>query len=262
MGENIALVMIGSAVAVIVLMLAVWTLSVYRTDASIVDIFWGFGFVVVAWVSFALGDGYDGRKWLITVLATVWGLRLTIHLYRRNWGHGEDKRYQAMRLAHPDNFPLWTLWNVYGVQGCLLYVISLPLMMAQVQGGPDELTPLDYIGAAVWLVGFLFEAVGDWQLERFKANPANEGKVMDRGLWRYTRHPNYFGDAVVWWGLFLVCAARPEMLWTIIGPVIMTFLLTRVSGVTLTERTIDRRRPEYSEYKRRTSSFIPLPPKG
>ena len=261
MGEDIAQVMVGSAIVVAALMLTVWTVSVVRKDASLVDIFWGFGFVVIAWVSFALGDGNDTRKLIIAVLASVWGLRLTLHIGRRNLGKGEDYRYRAMRRAHPDNFGRWTLVNVYGLQGVLMYAVSLPLQMAQVTGGPDGLEIVGYIGIALWVIGFAFEATGDRQLNRFKADAANKGKVMDRGLWRYTRHPNYFGDSVVWWGHFLIAAASPVMIWTVVSPLIMTFLLTRVSGVPLLERSMARRKPGYTEYMARTSGFFPLPPR-
>ena len=261
MGADIAQVMVASAVAVLALMIAVWSLSLARKDASIVDIFWGFGFVVVAWVSFAFGDGPDGRKWLVVALASAWGLRLAVHLFRRNWGHGEDWRYRAMRRAHPDNFGRWTLVNVFGLQGLLMYAVSLPLQMAMVQGAPDVFVPVDYIGVALWVLGLAFEAVGDWQLKRFKADPANQGQVMDRGLWRYTRHPNYFGDALLWWGLFLLAAAHPVMIWTVVSPLVMSFLLTRVSGVPLLEMSMKRRKPGYEEYMRKTSGFFPLPPR-
>ena len=261
MGTDIAQVIIASAVAIVALMLAVWTLSLQRNDASIVDIFWGFGFVVVGWVAFFVGDGPSGRRWLVVALASAWGLRLAWHLFRRNWGHGEDWRYRAMRRAHPNNFGRWTLVNVYGLQGGLMFVVSLPLQMAMVQGAPDILQPIDILGIVLWVAGLAFEAVGDWQLKQFKANPANKGELMDRGLWRYTRHPNYFGDALLWFGMFLFAAAHPVMIWTIIGPVAMSVLLTRVSGVPLLEASMVRRKPGYADYMRRTSGFIPLPPK-
>lgn len=259
--SDIAQVLVASAVAIAILMVSVWAVSVRIKDASIVDIFWGFGFVLVAWVSAFVGDGDQDRTALIVILTTAWGLRLTLHLLNRNWGRGEDFRYQAMRKAHPGNFAVWSLVSVYGLQGVLMYLVSLPVQMTAVSGGPDGLGPLAYVGAAVWVVGFAFEAIGDWQLRQFKADPANAGKVMDRGLWRYTRHPNYFGDAVVWWGLFLVCASRPEMLWVVISPIIMSTLLTRVSGVPLLEKAMARRKPGYAEYMERTSPFFPRPPK-
>lgn len=261
MPEGLGTVMAASAGVIVVLMIATWLISVALKDASIVDIIWGFGFVLVAWASFLAGDGYDARKWLITLLASAWGLRLSVYLFLRNKGKGEDYRYRAMRRRWGPRFPIISLVTVFGLQGVLMFVISMPLQVAQLTGMPDHLNAADYIGAAVWLVGFAFESVGDLQLARFKADPANAGKVMDRGLWRYTRHPNYFGDAVLWWGLFIIALARWENVLVIFSPIVMTVLLTRVSGVPLLEASLTRRREGYAEYIARTSSFIPLPPK-
>ena len=261
MPDELALVLLSCGGVVLALMLVSWVISVVLKDASIVDIVWGFGFVVVAWVAFATGDGYEGRKLLITALATIWGLRLSIHLFNRNHGKGEDYRYQAMRRYWGRRFPLISLVTVFALQGLLMFVVSLPLQVAQLSGTPDSFTIMDFIGAAVWLVGFGFESIGDLQLARFKADPANAGKVMDQGLWRYTRHPNYFGDAVLWWGIFLVAAARPANLLVVISPIVMTVLLTRVSGVPLLEKSMTRRRAGYADYIARTSSFFPRPPK-
>ncbi len=254
-------VFLVSAAVVFGLMFATWLFSLARRDASIVDIIWGFGFVLVAWAAFIVGDGSDARKWLITAMATIWGLRLSIYLFRRNWGHGEDFRYKRMRAHYGARFPLFSLFTVFGLQGVLMLVVSLPLQMAQVEGGPDGLVWIDFVGLAVWAVGLAFEAIGDFQLGRFKSDPANAGKVMDRGLWAYTRHPNYFGDFLVWWGIFFVALARPEIAWVAIGPIVMTVLLTRVSGVPLLERSMAKRRPGYDDYVRRTSGFIPRPPR-
>ncbi|MFN0093666.1 MAG: DUF1295 domain-containing protein [Dehalococcoidia bacterium] len=255
---TVALVCLAS---IAVLMVAVWAISVAIRDASIVDIAWGAGFVVVAWTAFLAGDGDGARQWLAVILTSIWGLRLSAYLARRNLGKGEDYRYRAMRRHWGPRFPIISLATVFGLQGVLMFVVSLPVQMVAVEDGPDGLIWIDYLGLAFWLAGFGFEAIGDWQLARFKADPANKGKVMDGGLWRYTRHPNYFGDACVWWGLGLIAIARPELFWTLIGPAVMTFLLVRVSGVALLERGLKRRRPGYEEYIRRTSSFFPLPPR-
>lgn len=253
--------MLWSAAAIVALMVAVWVISVVIKDASIVDIAWGAGFVVVAWTAFAVSDGTEVRKWLIAGLVSLWGLRLAGYLAWRNLGKGEDYRYQAMRKYWGPKFPIVSLFTVFLLQGVLMFVVSLPAQMAQIEGGPGSLTWLDFVGVALFAVGFFFESVGDWQLSRFKADPANKGQVMDSGLWRYTRHPNYFGDFCVWWGIFLVALARPELAWTVIGPIVMSVLLLRVSGVALLERSIKKRRPGYEEYVRRTSSFFPRPPK-
>jgi steroid 5-alpha reductase family enzyme len=262
MPEELPAMFLASAVAVAAFMLLGWVISLVRKDASIVDIMWGAGFVVVAWVAFAMGDGYEGRKWLITLLASAWGLRLSIYLFARNAGKGEDYRYQAMRRRWGSRFPIVSLVTVFALQGVLMWVISLPLQVAQLSGTPGSLTVFDYLGGGIWLVGFAFESIGDLQLSRFKKDPANAGKVMDRGLWRYTRHPNYFGDAVLWWGLFIIAAAEPANLLVIFSPIVMTVLLTRVSGVPLLEKSLVKRREGYEAYIARTSSFIPMPPKS
>jgi steroid 5-alpha reductase family enzyme len=261
MPDELPQVLAASAGVIVALMLVTWLISVLLKDASIVDIIWGFGFVLVAWAAFLTGDGYEPRKWLITLLATAWGLRLSVYLFLRNRGKGEDYRYRAMRRRWGSRFPIISLVTVFGLQGVLMFAISVPLQVAQLSGMPDTLNAVDVLGAMVFAVGLAFESTGDWQLARFKADPANEGKVMDRGLWRYTRHPNYFGDAVVWWGFFIVSLARWENAFVVFSPVIMTVLLTRVSGVPLLEASLKRRRPGYEDYVARTSAFVPLPPR-
>lgn len=243
-------------------MLLLWLLSLAVRNASIVDIFWGAGFGLIALVTFALSDGYKPRKLLIISLALVWGLRLAAYIGWRNHRKGEDFRYQAMRKRFGKLFPLISLFIVFGLQGVLMWTISLPLQLAQLSRQPGHLTWLDYLGAFMWLIGVSFEAIGDFQLARFKADPTNKGKVMDRGLWGYTRHPNYFGDALLWWGFFLMALTNPEHWWTIVSPVIMTTLLMKISGVALLEKTLVKTRPEYKDYVQRTSAFFPLPPKG
>ena len=259
--EGLGSVLIASAVAVAVLMIITWLVSLTIRNASIVDIVWGLGFVFVAWTAFFVSDGADPRRWLLTALTTVWGLRLSVYLAMRNLGKEEDYRYQEMRQRHGDRFGLVSLGTVFGLQGVLIWVVSLPVQAGQVPPSPPTLTWVDYLGAGVWLVGLVFESVGDWQLARFKADPANKGKVMDRGLWRYTRHPNYFGDFMVWWGLFLIALATGVAWWTVIGPIVMSILLIRVSGKAMLEKTIGKRRPAYEDYIRRTSGFFPMPPR-
>lgn len=254
-------ILVTSLALTAVLMTSVWLLSLAQRDASIVDIFWGLGFVLIAHVACALGGGYAGRKLLVTALTTVWGLRLALYLLWRNWGHEEDYRYQAMRRHHGTRFPWVSLYLVFGLQGALMWVISLPLQVAQLAPLPAHLTWLDALATALWAGGLLFESVGDWQLARFKADPANRGRVMDRGLWAYTRHPNYFGDAVVWWAYFLIAAGTPHGVWTVISPLLMTFMLMRVSGVALLERKLVKTRPQYTAYTRCTNAFIPWFPK-
>ena len=242
-------------------MLALWLASLALRDASIVDIFWGLGFAIVASLAFLWTEGPGARRGLVALLTVAWGLRLAGHLLWRNAGRGEDPRYAAMRRHWGSRFPRVSLFTVFLLQGVLLWVVSLPVQVAQASpGGP--LGALDAAGVALYGVGLFFETAGDWQLARFKADPRNAGRVMDRGLWRYTRHPNYFGDFCVWWGIFLVAVSTPHGPLTVVGPLLMSFLLLRVSGVPMLERGIEQRRPDYAAYRRRTSAFFPLPPKA
>ncbi len=249
------------ALAIAGLVLFVWLSSLYLRDASLVDRYWGAGFVLAAAVAFAVTDNADPRRYLVLGMVALWGLRLSLYLTKRNWGHGEDYRYQAMRRRHGDRFPIVSLVTVFALQGVLMWFIGLPIALAMASGEPEALTPLDYIGVTVFAVGFAFESIGDAQLARFKANPDNKGNVMDRGLWRYTRHPNYFGDAVLWWGIYLTCAATPYGRWALLSPIVMTILLMKVSGVPLLERRMAKTRPNYADYVARTSGFVPWPPK-
>lgn len=255
------IVLAWAAAAVAALILLTWLVSLRMRDASVIDPIWGPAFVLVALVAAIAGDGDLARRWLLLGMTAVWGLRLGWYLTRRKLAEpGEDRRYRAMRDAHPTGFALWSLRSVYLVQGVLVLIISLPLQVAADRG-----TGLSWeisAGVALYLVGLGFEAVGDEQLRRFKADPENRGQVMDRGLWRYTRHPNYFGDACVWWGLWLVVLPAGGTWWTFVAPVLMTVLLVRVSGKGLLERDISERRPAYADYIRRTSGFFPLPPRG
>jgi steroid 5-alpha reductase family enzyme len=245
------------------ILLVLWAWSLVRRDASIVDLYWGPGFFVIALVAGALAsDGAPSRRLLVAALAAVWGLRLGGYLLWRNWGRGEDFRYRAMRERHGDRFGPWSLVSVFAFQGLLMWIISLPLQVAQFSPTPTHLGWLDGVGSLLWSAGVLFEAVADLQLARFKRDPENTSRVMDRALWRYTRHPNYFGDFLVWWGFFLVALATPHGLWTIASPILMSVLLLRVSGVPLLERSLIERRPGYREYVERTSAFFPWPPRA
>jgi steroid 5-alpha reductase family enzyme len=241
-----------------ILIFLLWLLSLLRKDASIVDIFWGLGFIFITLACFFLGRGCLGRQVLVLAAVAVWGVRLAVHIFTRNRGKGEDFRYQRMRKHYGKRFGLVSLFIVFGFQGLLMWVISLPLQFAEMSPLPARLIWLDYIGAAIWAIGFFFEAIGDWQLARFRADPANQGRVMDRGLWAYTRHPNYFGDALLWWGLWVIALAVPGDSWTVISPLIMTTLLMKVSGVALLEKTLVKTKPQYQDYVRRTSAFFPL----
>jgi steroid 5-alpha reductase family enzyme len=236
-----------------------WLLSVYKRNVAIVDSLWSLMFLLAA-LTYAHGADHLGpRATLVLALVGVWALRLSIYITWRNRGHGEDRRYQAIRARNEPHFALKSLYLIFLLQAVLAWIISLPLLGAILNPGP--LGPLDFLGAGLWLVGFCFEAGGDWQLARFKADPANRGRVMDRGFWRYTRHPNYFGDFSIWWGFYLIAASAGAW-WSIVGPLAMSLLLMRVSGVTLLEKDIGERRPQYADYIRRTNAFFPGKPKS
>jgi steroid 5-alpha reductase family enzyme len=245
-----------SAATILVVMLLTWGLSVRLQDVSIVDPVWGPSFALVAIVVAVAGGGDAAHRVILAVATSLWGLRLGSHLLRRKLHErGEDRRYAAMRSRDPARFAVRSLYTIFLTQGVLIWVISLPLQVAA--GRHQEVGVVTVAGLVVFAVGLAFEAIGDEQLRAFKADPANRGQVMDRGLWRYTRHPNYFGDACVWWGLWLASGVW----WTVFAPLVMSFLLIRVSGKGLLERDIAERRPGYAEYIRRTSGFVPLPPR-
>lgn len=245
--------------ALLALMVLAWLLSLALHNAGIVDSFWSLAFLLVGLVYFLSLDEPGPRAALVLVLVAIWALRLSLYVTWRNRGEPEDRRYQAIRERNQPNFELKSLYLVFGLQGLLAWLISLPLLAAM--AGQSPLGWLDALGMTLWLVGLVFEAGGDWQLARFKADPANRGKVMDRGLWRYTRHPNYFGDFCIWWGFFLLALAAGGW-WSIVAPLLMSFFLLKVSGVTLLESDIAERRPAYRDYIRRTNAFFPGPPKA
>jgi len=254
-------VLLWGAVYTLVAVTSLWALSLALRDASIVDIYWGPGFAAIALVTFLASGGDHPRRLLLLVLALLWGLRLGGYLLWRNAGKGEDYRYVAMRRQHGERFWWVSLFTVFLLQGALQWIVSLPLQLTQAAPGAAALGALDALGLALVAVGLFFEGVGDWQLARFKADPANQGRVMDVGLWRYTRHPNYFGDFLVWWGFAAIALAGPYGLASLVGPALMSFLLLRVSGVAMLERTIAERRPAYRDYMEATNAFFPGPPR-
>lgn len=234
-----------------------WLVSLPMRNAAIVDSLWSL-MLFAAGVVYALGsDPRSPRLAFVLWLLALWAGRLCLYITRRNMGKGEDHRYQAIRARNP---PFWikSLYLVFWLQAGLAWIISLPLLGAFTTLRP--LGALDGLGVALWVVGFVFEAGGDWQLARFKKDPANAGKVMDRGLWRYTRHPNYFGEFCTWWGFYCIAAAAGAW-WTLPGPLLISFLLLRVSGVTLLEKDIGNRRPQYADYVLKTNAFFPGPPR-
>jgi steroid 5-alpha reductase family enzyme len=244
--------------AILIAGVITWLVSLAKRDVGIVDSLWAVMFFIAA-VTYALAlDETGPRATLILVLVGLWALRLSGYITWRNHGEPEDRRYQQIRANNEPNFAFKSLYIVFGLQGVIAWIVSLPLLAAIASPAPWGW--LDYLGLALWGVGMVFEAGGDFQLARFKADPANKGKVMDRGLWRYTRHPNYFGNACIWWGFFLIALSAGGW-WAIISPLLMTFLLLKVSGVSMLEKDIHERRPKYRDYILRTNAFFPGPPK-
>jgi len=243
-------------------MVAAWVLSLRLKDVSIVDVAWGANGALLAVSTFLLSQGFPPRKILLTGMTVIWGARLTFHIARRKAGSEEDFRYAAMRARRPDTFPTRSLVTVFLLQALLIWAISIPVQVGQIHSVPSSLTPLDLAGLVVWALGTLLEAVADLQLARFLADESNQGRVMDRGLWRYSRHPNYFGESLVWWGIFLVAASTPGGWGTIFSPLLMTYFLMRVSGVPMLEEALAERREGYREYMQRTSPFLPWPPRS
>jgi steroid 5-alpha reductase family enzyme len=256
-----------NAAILLVLVLIQWAISVKIDDVSFIDAFWGAGMGVLAITSWLQLGERGALATLLMVMTAAWGFRLGIYLFRR-WSHeGEDKRYKLIlkKDREAGRFAQAALTRVWLMQAVLLFAVSSPAQVGILaSGGQPQITALAYVGVAVYLAGIFFEWVGDWQLARFKSDPANQGKVLDTGLWRYTRHPNYFGDFAAWWGIWLVCASVG---WqyaaaTVIGPLFLSFTLTKWSGVALLEKGLDKTKGDkYADYKRRTSAFFPLPPK-
>jgi steroid 5-alpha reductase family enzyme len=239
-----------------------WAASLMRHDASLVDRVWSVCIAGAGIVYLALSPPWHARGVLMIGLGGVWAVRLSLFITLRNWGHGEDRRYQRIRARNQPGFGLKSLYLVFGLQALLAWLVSAPFLAGVAAATP--IRALDLLGIAVVVFGIGFEAVGDRQMSRFKAEPANHGKVMDQGLWRFTRHPNYFGEACVWWGLWLMAMAGAgwEGMWTVVSPLLMTVLLLKVSGVTLLEKDLTERRPAYRDYIARTNAFVPGPPRG
>jgi steroid 5-alpha reductase family enzyme len=253
---------LGGLGAILTTLTLAWMLSVKLRDASIADVCWGSGFVLLTWLYVLLSPALTSRSWLVAALITLWGARLSWHILRRNHGKGEDPRYRAMRTVHGRAFWWRSLFTVFWLQGAILWFVAIPVLVAVRAPRPDALTVVDGLGVVVFAVGFVFEVVGDYQLERFRAEPSNRGGVLDRGLWRYTRHPNYFGDATLWWGVYVIATATPGGWLTVLSPALMTFLLVRVSGVTLLEDGLKASKPGYHAYIVRTPAFLPWFPRG
>jgi steroid 5-alpha reductase family enzyme len=233
-----------------------WLVSVAKKDVSFVDSLWSLFFLIAAAVFAIEAQPISTRGKLVLALVTIWALRLSIYITVRNWGQSEDYRYQSIRESNEPGFAFKSLYIVFGLQGALAWLIALPLLPAITSDA--SLTGIDLAAAGLWLVGFVFEAGGDYQLSRFKAQKENRGRVLDTGLWRYTRHPNYFGDFCIWWSFYMFAVASGGW-WSIASPILMSLLLLKVSGVAMLEKTIGKRRPAYAEYARNTNTFFPGP---
>jgi steroid 5-alpha reductase family enzyme len=256
--------LLTNAVIIVVCTLALWRLSVRLKDVSFIDAWWPTGMVIVAAASYVQTGAAGPHAVLLTVLSALWGLRLALYLFSRWRRNGPDRRYTEM-LEKADHERGWSfakasLLLVFALQAPLQLIVCLPVQLGQITPTLD-LGRLAVFGAALAAVGIAFEAVGDWQLAAFKRNPESRGKVMDRGLWRYTRHPNYFGEACLWWGLYLIAAETGLGAWSLPGPILITVLLVKGSGVPTVEGHLKASRPGYEDYVRRTSGFIPWFPK-
>lgn len=254
-------ILLLSAKPVLLMMVTLWLWSVVRKNASVVDPWWSMGFLAITLTLGSQMPKTPGRC-LLAVLVAVWALRLWAYLLYRNWGTGEDSRYQAFREKYgPERYWWISFFQVFMLQGVLMLIISAPLQVAITKPTPDPVTLFDLLGAALVLVGLSFEAIADAQMAEFRNNSGHEGKVMNSGLWRYSRHPNYFGEALLWWGFWVSALDTPWGFCTIFAPILMTFLLLKVSGVTMLEDSLKDRKPKYADYIKKTSAFIPWPPK-
>jgi len=250
--------LVNAIAAVLIFMTAMFVVAVKRADNSIADVGWGIGFIMVAMIGLLLNDA-GPRQYVVMGLVALWGLRLSVRIFLRNRGRGEDFRYRKWREEWGRWFYVRSYLQVFVLQGVLMLVVSAPVLVLM-SGGPLGCGPVSAVGLGIWIVGFLFEAVGDRQLDRFLADAANRGKVLDTGLWRYTRHPNYFGEAAMWWGIAVMASQAPLGPYGFIGPAVITYLLLFVSGVPMLEKTM-KKDPAYRAYMERTSMFIPWFPK-
>ena len=244
-------------VLILFVYMSLWfVFSLIKKRNDVADVAWGLGFVLMTWTSFFFSSTFSNRGLLAGVLVSIWGLRLAWHIYSRNKGKAEDYRYLAWRKEWGKWFFIRSYLQVYILQGVLLFMIVLPVLVIN-KNSVSSFTWIDFVGVFVWLFGFYFEAVGDAQLARFIKNPENKGKLMQSGLWAYTRHPNYFGEVTQWWGIWLISLSVPSGMFAIIGPLTITILILKVSGIPMLEKKMEEN-PEFVEYKRKTSMFIPM----
>lgn len=242
---------------ILTVMTILWIISVIIRNVSIIDVFWGIGFIITAAFYFAKTDSYSVRKIILLTLVTIWGLRLSAYLARRNLGKEEDFRYREFRRKYGEKSYWWiSYFQTFLLQGILMWLISAPLLGAQFHNLKNSLGLFDILAIALWIIGIIFETGGDYQLSAFKTNPSNKGKVLDYGFWKYTRHPNYFGDATVWWSYGMFSLASGSIL-PVSGSILMTILIVKISGVALLEKSLTEKKPQYRDYIEKTSPFIP-----
>lgn len=262
-GQEVWLVMGVNLLFALGSVLVLWLISIKIRDVSIIDMVFGIILFGIMLNSYLLSDGVLQRKQLLLLLVGIWMIRITTHLVRRNLGHGEDVRYSKLRTwVNDDRAFVWlSLRKVFLLQGIVLWFAALPIQFASVLTSPTELGWVAYIGVAVWLVGMVFETFADIQLTKFRADPSTKGTVLKTGLWRYSRHPNYFGELCVWWGLFLIACDNPLGILTIIGPILYSYLIVNITGQATLDKKLARERPGYKEYMQSTSGMIPMPPR-
>lgn len=245
---------------VMFLFMSVWfCVALWRKRNDIADIIWGLGFIVASACALLFNPPSASRPILVTLLVFIWGSRLTIRIFLRNRKKAEDSRYRTWREEWGDHFILRTYLQIFMLQGVLILIISAPILYIIISDN-SPLTYFDYLGSAIWAIGFIFETIGDYQLDRFKSDPRNKGKIMKYGLWRFSRHPNYFGEVFLWWGVFLIAVSVENGWLTIIGPATITLLILKISGIPLAEKRLYEK-DEFQHYMEATSVFIPMPPR-
>ncbi len=251
---SLSQIFLEGGLAILVYVTVVWIISLLKKDAGIMDIFWGLGFLIAGYFYLAADYSSALQPRLLYLLVALWGLRLSVHIGVRNLGEPEDARYANWRAQYGEKWWWISYLRVFILQGVVMWVVSIPLLTGLQD--KSSLTPIDYVGIGLFVTGFLFEAIGDWQLRSFKKNEGSKGKVLNSGLWKYTRHPNYFGEAVLWWGFSLI-AVEMSTLWILISPAIMTWLLMKVSGVKMLDELLLKTKPHYAAYIQNTNAFFP-----
>jgi len=255
------MIIIWAGLGVLGLMTVLWLISIYLKNVSIVDNFWGIGFILITFIYYLQSEVAYTRLNLVMLLVSLWGLRLSVYLMYRNYGKEEDYRYREFRRSYgPKRYWWFSFFQVFMLQGGLMMIISMPLLGVALKTNSDALNLFDYLGILIWSIGFIFESVGDYQLASFKRHPQNKGKLLTTGLWRYTRHPNYFGDTAIWWGFGLFAIASGAY-WYSLGSLLMTYLIIKISGVAMLEKSLSEVKPGYEQYVETTSTFFPWFPK-